>query len=649
MSVKEDISFSIIDELVKKYDAVIVGYIELTNDYQIEINHNVDVNELLSIIDEFSSIDYIISADLNLVSEQEKCFRSNDSQWNGVWDEDIRKGHEISAETIKLKSALIKAGVIENESASYRDVDTSMLYDIKVGIIDSGFDTWNPNSDLVFTEAWNNYDNLDALKHIGDTNPQVDFHGTECAAAMAAEFNNGIGISGICIKNRLYAFSTHNPGAISKTLNSIINDKYAFALMIGNNIRVISRSLGCPSNIVFAAYSGNYNAKKYLKKYADQMTEYLKKFTQKGYDFIIVNSAGNENDQMFYKVKEEADTPYGFVNVNDYNKSDYPSADTTKTYGSKYSKADIVSPDGGLTFYNIDARYGNEYAYITDPEIQKRIIIVGAMNSTDLDISGNYEGWMCNYSNRGNRVDICALGEDVWTLTVKGEGLYGLDYRNGRGTSIATPQVAGALGLAYSVNPAMTADELISYLKNNYTDYTNHMINEIEPSVDKFRIKYVNAEKLVLGAIESSKAYSSPHIMNNVSEGLIIGSVYDSSNTPIRDVNISVQKISEYGISTVTELDKKIMLTDIDGIYTISVPAGEYEVLFQKDGYRSEMAYVSIEAESSFYLERMYLEKIKSHETMDAMLKGYVVDAITGNPIEGASIKYKKLPVQYKQ
>ena len=75
-----------------------------------------------------------------------------------------------------------------------------MLYDVKVGIIDLGFDEWNRNGDLIFTKTWENYNSQNALFNVSD------YHGTMCAGALAAEFNNGIGISGIAIKNRLSAF-----------------------------------------------------------------------------------------------------------------------------------------------------------------------------------------------------------------------------------------------------------------------------------------------------------------------------------------------------------------------------------------------------------------------------------------------------------
>lgn len=634
LSVKEDVAFEVINELVNQYDASIVGYIELTNDYQVELRHDVEITDVMEIINTLSGIDYILSADLNLISETEECFRSDDREWPDEWDEDIRDGNEIAAETIKLKSALIKAGVIENESST--DIDLSRLYDVKVGIIDWGFDEWNSeDGDLVFTKIWENYENQDELFKASD------YHGTQCAGAMAAEFNNRTGISGIAVKNRLYAFGECDRGIIGKNYSSVYEDKYALALLIGNNVRVISRSLGLSKALQFSASTGNKNALNNFDVWSTQLSTYLRKFIEKGYDFIIVNSAGNTNNLLFYKDDNLEDTKYGYVYKDEYNAAEYPYAKTATTYGSKYSTADVVSPDGGRTFYNVDGKYGNYYAYITDPIVRKRIVIVGAMDIKGLNISGNYEGWMCDYSNRGKRVDICALGEGVWTCTAQGKGKGDKNnYDVGRGTSIATPQVAGALGLAYSVNPALTADELVSYLVNKYTDYTNDLIYEIEPLDDKFKIKYVNAEELVSGAIKSSKAYSSPHIMHNISDAIITGSVFDLNFNTMSDVEIAVQKMNENGETF--DLDVITTKTDNEGFFTLSIPAGNYQIMFYKEGYHSTIVYSDVEAESASYLGQILLVKIDKNNKSEGIIKGHVVDATNGLAVDGAVVKFKR-------
>ncbi len=652
LSVKEEVPFEQVAELVNEFGASIVGFIELTNDFQIEFDRDVEISELLDIKERLAGVSYIISADLNQIIQEEENFHTNDDEWvensyksdtDIEWNEESRTGHNIAVEVIKLKSALIKCGVIENDDTPSDRIDTSMLYNVKIGIIDSGFDQWNEDGDLTFTvEPWNNYESLDALKHTGknaDGTDKLDFHGTACAGVMAAGFNNDIGIAGICVKNRLYGYSKNNPtNKTSKINDQMFNEKCALALLIGNNVRVISRSLG--NYNTFAATLGNKNAITDLEKEAKQLEEFLRKFIAKGYDFIIVNAAGNDNDKEYYEVSEkDGSYKYGYVNVDDYLDSKEKSDEviTTVTYGSINSDADIQTIDGNPII--VDAKYSSGYAYIDDTIVRNRIVIVGAMQKRSLAIKDWYDGRMCKFSNLGDRVDICALGEGVWTCAVDGEG-EGRDldngtkseYREGKGTSIATPQVAGALGLAYSVDPSMNCLHLVNVLKRKYTDY--HKDNG-------FQIKYVNAEELVSYAQRYHKIYGTPRIMNNISDGLIIGSVSDSSTKmTLHGVNVGVQKLNENGISEVYNFEKIHAITDDYGVFTLNLPAGDYKIILQKEGYKSEYVYVTVESESTTYIERIYLTVSNSEDGKYFPIIGRVIDAVTGLPIENAEIKY---------
>ena len=651
LSVEENVPFSTVRDLVNNYDANIVGYIELTNDYQIEIEHDVEVDELIEIKDSLAGMPYILSADFNNILEENDKFHTNDTLWYFDWDEKTRAGKDVVAETIKLKSALIKCGVIENDSTSSDDINTSMLYNVKIGIIDSGFDEWNPEGDITYTKVWNNYDTLYDLKHTqknADGTDKTDAHGTLCAGVMAAGFNNSRGIAGICVKNRLYAYAKYNKNnPTSRNNNGIFNEKYALALMIGNNVRVISRSLG--NNTAFQAYMNDGDAIKDITDEATQLNAFLKKLIKKGYDFIIVNAAGNDNNKTYYKISKDKYN-YGYIEKSEYekNKSKYSSEDIGEEYGPVNSTAKIKAFEDGTPII-VNAQYGSAYAFIDDNIVRNRIVIVGAMSSKNLSARNNFNGKMCGYSNLGDRVDICALGENVWSCAVKGEGkdvtlsdgtVVSGYVDDGAGTSIATPQVAGALGLAYSVNPAIDSLTLVNVLKNKYTDYKSNADDY------NFHIKYVNAEELVSGAIDYSKIYSNPHTMNNIYDGLIIGSVAeytsDGKEKALMDVKVAVQKMDDSGTVLVNDLDKIIEKTDTQGMYMINIPSGQYRLMFEKEGYYSVSLYANVISEATTNMNRVYLIPCKPEDTRESMLKGYVVDATNGNPIVGATIKYKE-------
>lgn len=82
-------------------------------------------------------------------------------------------------------------------------------------------------------------------------------------------------------------------------------------------------------------------------------------------------------------------------------------------------------------------------------------LLVGATDSSDARAS---------FSNWGKPIDLVAPGANVQSTTLNGA------YTQGNGTSFATPMVAGALGLIFSVNPALTADQAEEILLSTAKD-----------------------------------------------------------------------------------------------------------------------------------------------------------------------------------
>ena len=195
LTANEGISYNDVEELMKTYDASIVGYIELTNDYQIEFDNDIEINVIKQIIDELNNNSLVEAASLNIVTNENVEFKTNDAKWCDEWTEATPSGNNWGIETIKLESALKNLGVISSNSS----IDTSMLNNVKIGVIDGGFD--ENHEDIDFTHVWNNFSDVAALINDGS-------HGTGIAGVMGAGFNNGKGITGICVKNRLYGFST---------------------------------------------------------------------------------------------------------------------------------------------------------------------------------------------------------------------------------------------------------------------------------------------------------------------------------------------------------------------------------------------------------------------------------------------------------
>lgn len=83
------------------------------------------------------------------------------------------------------------------------------------------------------------------------------------------------------------------------------------------------------------------------------------------------------------------------------------------------------------------------------PAAYNNVISVAATNSSDQKAS---------FSNYGAWIDISAPGNNIYSTTV------GNTYGNKSGTSMASPMVAGLVGLMWSLNPGMTKTDLINCL-----------------------------------------------------------------------------------------------------------------------------------------------------------------------------------------
>lgn len=70
LTAEDDVDFEQIRELAESYNASVVGYIGLTNDYQIEFNYDIDIDELKGMIPIMSDIPYIQSVSLNIYIEE---------------------------------------------------------------------------------------------------------------------------------------------------------------------------------------------------------------------------------------------------------------------------------------------------------------------------------------------------------------------------------------------------------------------------------------------------------------------------------------------------------------------------------------------------------------------------------------------------
>jgi len=279
----------------------------------------------------------------------------------------------------------------------------SLYEHIDIGIVDGGFDIAHDELDgkIVFPNS----------KESSRNRPNS--HGTHVAGIIAAEGNNGKGISGICQDSTLVCVDwTPSDGQLWIPDLAVL---VGFVEVVKAGAKVINFSVGISSSISeksekFPSIVNNFDAMLY--SYA------MGSLLSKGYDFLVVQSAGNGND--------------GGYAVN--------------------------ASQNGLFCSFKEGRVFLPFAGVTKQDLLDRVIIVGSAAN-----NGN-RYMQSSSSNVGNTVDICAPGVMVYSCTTENS------YVTKSGTSMAAPVVTGVASLVWSVDPSLTAPEVKKIVCENTVD-----------------------------------------------------------------------------------------------------------------------------------------------------------------------------------
>lgn len=393
-------SYSDVEKAVGNYGGKIVGCIEFTNDYQVEFE-NADYNKLADTIKKLS--DDLPDSDITLhnafsVDSNSENYDMDFSSSEGNWWRDA-----------------INLTALERENYDYQEVS--------VGVFDNLFDTDQP--DLNY--AWNS----GAIWYNNPNEAKIENHGTNVCGFLAAEKNNGRGIDGVANNVKLYGYAYKGESPISAT--SLMMYKYCFAKMISHGVRIINMSVGYYEFHV-AAQQGVVDAVEDLESFSDYLSDFLRKYIDNGYEFVIVKGAGNWNNMVWIECDNLEDYPYGIKPYNEEDDGDL----------SKYTQVP-------KTIYT--AEY-DPFGAISDSKVRNRIIMVG---------SSTKENKRADHSVNGQRVDIYAPGKGLTELTT------GSNY--GAGTSYATPIVSGVIALMWGINPNISANQIKYLLTSHATQF----------------------------------------------------------------------------------------------------------------------------------------------------------------------------------
>lgn len=271
-----------------------------------------------------------------------------------------------------------------------------LFHDITLGIVDSGFELSHPElaGKISFPNAL-----LERQNRSGS-------HGTHVAGLIAAKANNGQGISGICPGADLCCvdWEPEEDQYWIEDLRIIFGVGYAVA----DGAKAVNLSLGSSGSIEKGRYA---YPKIYMDTEALLVSAYLGILLSRGYDFVVVQSAGNGDSDG---------NP-----VDSFNNGSFC----------------CITKDNA--FAGIPG--------VLKADILNRIIVVGSASNLG---SGSFR--QSSFSNGGDGVSICAPGSGIYSCDMQAYGSYG--YKSG--TSMAAPIVTAVAGLVWSVNPQLSGSQV---------------------------------------------------------------------------------------------------------------------------------------------------------------------------------------------
>jgi len=232
-------------------------------------------------------------------------------------------------------------------------------------------------------------------------------HGTHVAGIMGAIPNNKKGVTGTLWNGKLYAHDAKYKGANEEDESMTTTKCYNGVVQ---NIEAGAKVVNLSLGLSTLQTPISETD---ISNFSVGASSYVAYLLNQGYDFIICQSSGNGNS----------------------------------------SGAAVDTRFNGM-FCCIDQDETGQSAAMAK-KIADRIMIVGSMGSG---------GSQASSSNYGAHVDLAAPGVNVYSTVID-------DYDTLSGTSMASPLVAAILGVVWSVNPELSADEVANIVKTTASAY----------------------------------------------------------------------------------------------------------------------------------------------------------------------------------
>ena len=490
---------------------------------------------------------------------------------------------------------------------------------VRVGAIDGMFDERHP--DLAIRRTFNNPADIDAFINALGTKEAKDRasggvnHGTHVLGLMGAQEGNGMGIRGAGGSNvELYGYAMFGERPEGEAFESgIFMFKHAIATLLGQGVRIINISMGFDQITTSAYYDDVLNNRAThrgldeINDMASSMEAFIERCDKAYPNFLIFTSAGNNSG-------------YPWVKTNDPNDYSLRRYDADK--GD--SKSDIIS-------VGVSADYGFLGRISKTSAARKHLVVVGSYDaeyiyraSEDRTVS-NEDAHSTYYKSSFSdfEADIYAPGGTLTAIkdgqvryfeilsTVYGNGADSTDMMIG--TSMASPITAGVAALVWSSYPQLTSEELRACILDQglaYSVLSGFLADQL-PVLD------ASAALMKAHQIAGVSEYMTAEANNPNGDGFLLGLGY------VKDANGDTRTAKNAIIHVYDESwNEMLPAFDQDGMdsFALLLPPGEYYYRIVSDDPRR------LDEDPIPQVEHIGEVEIKANEVT------YVGDELTNRP-----------------
>ena len=318
-------------------------------------------------------------------------------------------------------------------AAKVREYNDDIENGVNVGILDSGFQK-HEDLDMTFEGSSNDEDDGD--------------HGAFVSGVIAAECtgDDECGMEGV------YSRLKHRGDVIGRCWKDVNNHRslplsgmlHQLSALFLQDCQVICLSFACCSEAAYTIMEepdGNLAKTHFDSAKACEL--FLRGYMDKGYEFLLVQAAGNaslrKSSSSFEKNKKisRGEYPYRLTEEEDGEKDD-DSKDEEETEDPDDLTTEIIRPEDASLF-----------AAIEGEKVADRILVVGGFDNQ----FGIYQEG-CS----GERIDVMAPAVGIYST--RNRTLVSQD-----GTSAAAAYVAGTLAAMWSLDPSREAEKVRDDLK----------------------------------------------------------------------------------------------------------------------------------------------------------------------------------------